>query len=145
MSELFTYRRRVITPQDIDYLNKLIADNPHKSRYALSQIVCHEWSWVQPNGVLKDGVCRQLMLRLHREGLITLPARKRPSVAGRHSQQSIPKPDIATTPIHSTVKKLQPIEIRQVRRTKHEKLFNVAQKSLPSGQGNCSEALPNER
>ncbi len=29
-----------------------------------------------------------------------------------------------STPIHSTVKKLQPIEIRQIRRTRHEKLFN---------------------
>ncbi len=124
MSELFTYRKRVITPQDIAYLTKLIADNPQKSRNALSIIVCHEWNWTQLNGVLKDGVCRGLMLKLHRDGLIKLPARKKPFTGGRQSQRTIRKPDIDTTPIHSTVKKLQPIEMRQVRRTKHEKLFN---------------------
>ena len=124
MSELFTYRKRGITSQDIDYLTKLIADNPQKSRNALSIMVCYEWNWVQPNGVLKDGVCRGLMLKLHRDGLIKLPARKKPFTGGRQSQQTIGQPDIDTTPIHATVKKLQPIEMRQVRRTQHEKLFN---------------------
>lgn len=124
MSELFTYRKRGITSQDIDYLTKLIADNPQKSRNALSIMVCYEWNWVQPNGVLKDGVCRGLMLKLHRDGLIKLPARKKPFTGGRQSQQTIGQPDIDTTPIHATVKELQPIEMRQVRRTQHEKLFN---------------------
>ncbi len=67
MSELFTYRKRVITSKDIDYLTKLIADNPQKSRNALSIMVCRQWNWTQPNGVLKDGVCRGLMLKLHRD------------------------------------------------------------------------------
>ncbi len=124
MSALFTYRKRVITQQDIEYLTRLIADNPRKSRNALSIMVCRDWNWTQPNGVLKDGVCRGLMLKLHRDGLIKLPARKKPFTGGRQSPRTICKPDIDTTPIHSTVKKLQPIEIRQIRRTRHEKLFN---------------------
>jgi len=60
----------------------------------------------------------------YRDGLIKLPARKKPFTGGRQSQRTIPEPDIDTTPIHSTVKKLQPIDLKQVRRTKHEKLFN---------------------
>lgn len=124
MDQLFIYRKRVITSQDIEYLNKLIADNPQKSRNALSIMVCQQWNWVQLNGVLKDGVCRSLMLKLHRDGLIKLPARKKPFTGGRQAQRTIPKPDIDTHTISSTVKKLQPIQIRQVRRTKHEKLFN---------------------
>ncbi len=124
MSELFTYRKRIITSQDIDYLTKLIADNPQKSRYALSLMVCREWNWAQPNGVLKDGVCRGLMLKLHRDGFIKLPAPKKPFPGGRQSQRPIRKPDIDTTPICSNVNNLQPIIIKQVRRTEHEKLFN---------------------
>ena len=124
MSELFTYRKRVITSTDIDYLTKLIADNPQKSRNALSIMVCRQWNWTQPNGVLKDGVCRGLMLKLHRDGLIKLPARKQQFTGGRQSKKIIHKPDIDITPICSTVKQLQPIVIKQVRRTKHEKLFN---------------------
>jgi len=124
MSELFTYRKRIVTSQDVEFLIKLIADNPQKSRNALSIMVCRKWNWVQPNGALKDGVCRGLMLKLHRDGLIKLPARKKPFTGGRQSQRIIAKPDIDTTPVHSIIRKLQPIEMRQVRRTKHEKLFN---------------------
>ncbi len=124
MSELFTYRKRVITYQDLDFLTKLITGNPQKSRNALSKMVCHEWNWIQANGVLKDGVCRGLMLKLHRDGFIKLPDRKQPFTGGRQSQRAICKPDIDTTPICSTVKKLQPIVMKQVRRTEHEKLFN---------------------
>ena len=105
MGELFIYRKRIITSQDIEFLIKLIADNPQKSRNALSIMVCKQWNWVQHNGVLKDGVCRGLMLKLHRDGLIKLPARKKPFTGGRQSQQTIRKPDIDTTQIHSTVKK----------------------------------------
>ncbi|HBS26579.1 MAG TPA: hypothetical protein DD827_05525 [Gammaproteobacteria bacterium] len=124
MSELFTYRKRVITSQDIDFLSKLIADNPQKSRNALSIMVCREWNWIQLNGVLKDGVCRGLMLKLHRDGFIKLPARKKPFSGGRQARRTIRKPDIDKSLICSTVKKIQPIVIKQVRRTEYEKLFN---------------------
>ncbi len=120
----FTYRNRMVTSKDISFLAGIIADYPKESRRALSIRVCREWNWVQPNGVLKDGVCRGLMLKLHREGHIELPPRKQPFTGGRQSKQKIQKPDIDQTPIISTVKKLQPIEIMQVRRTSHEKLFN---------------------
>lgn len=64
------------------------------------------------------------MLKLHREGHIKLPPRRQPFTGGRQSKQKIKKPEIEQTPILSTVKELQPIEMRQVRRTKLEPLFN---------------------
>lgn len=125
MTELFTYRNRTITTEDVNFLRRLIADHPKESRRALSRRVCLEWNWIQPNGALKDGVCRGLMLKLHREDYIKLPPRKKPFTGGRQSQrQKIEKLDIDQTPIVSTVKGLKPIEFRQVRRTNHEKLFN---------------------
>ena len=123
-TKLFTYRNRVITSEDVNFLATIIADNPKESRRALSIRVCREWNWIQPNGVFKDGVCRGLMLKLHREGHIELPPRKQPFTGGRQSKQKIIKPEIDQTPILSTVKQLQPIEIRQVRRTRLETLFN---------------------
>ncbi len=124
VNQLFTYRNRAITSNDISFLVGIITDNPKESRRALSIRVCREWNWVQSNGALKDGICRGLMLKLHREGHIKLPPRKRPFTGGRQSKQKIQKPDVDQTPIISTVKKLQPIEIKQVRRTRQEKLFN---------------------
>ncbi len=124
VNKLFTYRNRVVTSEDVNFLAGIIADNPKESRRALSIRVCRDWNWIQANGVLKDGVCRGLMLKLHREGYIKLPPRKQPFTGGRQSKQKIKKTELDQTPITSTVKKLQPIEIRQVRRTKLDKLFN---------------------
>ncbi len=122
---LFTYRNRVITSEDVSLLTKIIADNPTESRRALSIRVCREWNWVQPNGALKDGICRSLMLKLHREKHITLPPRRQAPTGGRKAKQKIPKPAVDQTLIVSTVKQLQPIKIKQVRRTRYEKLFNA--------------------
>jgi hypothetical protein len=124
MTELFNYRNRTITTGDVDFFRKLIADNPNDSRRALSQRVCREWNWIQSNGALKDGVCRGLMLKLHREGNIQLPPRKKRFTGGCQSRQKIEKLDIDQTPLVSTVKQLHPVEFRQVRKTHHEKLFN---------------------
>ena len=123
-TKLFTYRNRVITSEDVNFLAAIIAENPQESRRALSIRVCREWNWVQPNGVLKDGVCRGLMLKLHREEHIKLPPRRQPFTGRRQSKQKIKKLEINQTPILATVKQLLPIEIRQVRRTKLEPLFN---------------------
>ncbi len=77
------------------------------------------------NGTLKDGVCRGLMLILHREGYITLPPSKKPFSGGRQAKRiKTEKFDIDQTPVISTVKRVNPVEFRQVRKTKHEKLFN---------------------
>ena len=63
------------------------------------------------------------MLKLHRQDYIQLPPRKKPFSGGRQSKrQKIEKINIDQTPIVSTVEQLQPIEFRQVRKTKHEKL-----------------------
>ena len=45
----------------------MIAAHPSASRRALSRQLCEAWDWKQPNGELKDLVCRGLMLALHRD------------------------------------------------------------------------------
>lgn len=116
MAEIFTYHKRTISTNDVHFLRQLITDNPDESRRALSLRVCHEWNWTQPNGALKDGVCRGLMLKLYREGYITLPPRKKSFSGGRQAKRKkAEKLDIDLTPIISTVKRLQPIEFRLVR------------------------------
>ncbi len=125
MAELFTYRKRIISTDDVNFLRQIIADNPDESRRALSLRVCRLWNWTQPNGALKDGVCRGLMLKLHREGYITLPPRKKAFTGGRQAKRkNAENLDIDQTPIISTVKQLQPIQFCPVRRTRHEKLCN---------------------
>ena len=73
---MFTYRGRTVTEKDIVFINELIAENPDDSRRRLSKKLCLAWNWVQPNGRLRDMICRSLMLELHRAGHIRLPEKK---------------------------------------------------------------------
>ena len=69
-------------------------------------------------------VCRGFLLQLHRAGYIKLPQRKFTPNNPFVNRESPPKVEIDQTAICSTLSKIQPLEIRQVRRTSFEKLFN---------------------
>ncbi len=69
----YSYRGRVITPEDILFLRQFIAEHSQLSRRKLSAKVCEAWQWKQANGALCDMVCRGLLLMLHRAGEIQLP------------------------------------------------------------------------
>ena len=70
METVFKYRGRHLTAREVAFIRELIADHPTASRRGLSKELCQVWNWVQPNGALRDLVCRSLMLELHRAGLI---------------------------------------------------------------------------
>jgi hypothetical protein len=118
------YQGRVATTVDIAFINKLIGENPDDSRWALSKKLCKAWGWVQPNGALRDMVCRGFMLQLHRAGCIKLPPRKSTPNNPLLNRKKPVKVKIDQTPISTTLSRLQPLEFRQVRRTPSEKLFN---------------------
>ena len=120
----YRYRGREITAADILYIGELIAANPGASRRTLSKKLCEAWEWRQPNGALRDMVCRGMLLMLDRAGQIVLP----PVSYVRHNplaQRARPAPMLLdTTPITDRLRNLQPLEFQQVRRTSDEPLFN---------------------
>lgn len=73
---ILTFRGKKITQRHIDKINKIIASNPGEGRVYLSKQVCIAWDWKQDNARLKDMVCRTLLLKLDRMGLIHLPPQK---------------------------------------------------------------------
>jgi hypothetical protein len=118
------YRGKTVTAKDIDFINRLIADNPNDSRRALSVKLCREWNWVQANGAYRDMVCRGLMLLLHRSGHIELPARKlKPNNPFVNRKQPV-EIEIDQSAINSSLAGLGRLEMRQVRNTNDEALFN---------------------
>jgi len=125
METIITYRRRSVTSRDIATINRVIESYPDKSRRFISQEVCREWNWRQPNGVLKDMVCRSLLLLLESNGFIKLPARKF-TPANPLAKRKKPSRVIIVdkTPIHCSVDDLFPIKPEQVRRTRFDKIFN---------------------
>jgi hypothetical protein len=118
------YRGKSVTADEIDFIKELIAENPHDSRWALSKKLCKAWGWVQPNGALRDMVCRGLMLQLHRAGHIKLPAKKKrpPNPFLRRNKPA--QIHIDQSPICTKLGNMVPLDFCQVRRTESEKLFN---------------------
>jgi len=124
MSLQFRYRGKVVTSDDIAFINQLIGENPSDSRWALSKKLCRAWNWVQPNGALKDMVCRGLMLELHRAGHIRLPAKKRRVNNPFVNRTKPAKVSIDQSPVDAKLSEIKPLQFCQVRRTASEKLFN---------------------
>lgn len=119
------YRGRDVTGGDIEFIRQLIADHPRLSRRGLSKKLCDAWGWVQANGAPRDMVARGLLLHLHREGLIALPAQRwiPPNNVVRHERPEASL--LLSWPVlEGPVANLRPLEIRQVRRTGDEALFN---------------------
>ena len=122
---ILVYRGRRIGHEDIAFLRDLIQAHPRASRRKLSELVCEAWGWRQANGALRSMVCRGLMLALFRAGHIELPAPKQ-TPANPLARRARPRTDLLldTSPMSGRLRGLQPLAIRQVRRTAEEKLFN---------------------
>lgn len=124
MEPILTYRGKTVTVEDAAFIQQLIDQNPCDSRRRLSVKLCQAWNWTQTNGTLRDMVCRGLMLTLHRAGHIKLPPKKvvpNNPLARRRAPEKI---TIDQRPMEGKLSLLKPLEFKQVRRTRAEKLFN---------------------
>jgi hypothetical protein len=111
METIITYRRRSVSPEDIATIRRIIDAHPDRSRRFISQEVCRQWDWKQPNGVLKDMVCRSLLLLLESKGFIKLPATKvtPPNPLGNRKEPA--RVTIDKTPIHCSLADLSEVPL----------------------------------
>jgi uncharacterized protein DUF4338 len=124
MQRTLSYRHRVISEDDVVFIRRLIAEHPGSSRRDLSKKLCEAWNWVQANGALRDMVCRGLMLMLHREGLIELPPVRQVSRNPLVDRYQLVPVSVDDTVLQVSFAELGATELRQVRRTPEEALFN---------------------
>ena len=118
------YRGRQATSEEVVFIRRLIVDNPDDSRRALSVKLCKALNWVQPNGALRDMVCRGYMLELHRAGYIKLPAKKCSPPNPLVDRRKPTEISIDQRPLVTALKNIRPLKLQQVRRSRLEKLFN---------------------
>lgn len=118
------FRGRTITAADVAQIRALVTAQPAATRTALARLVCGAWQWRQPNGVLREGACRSLLVQLHRASQIVLPPARTqpPPPTSRRRSPSLVAVD--TTPLDAPLRALRPLEFRQVRRTPAEALCN---------------------
>ncbi|MBU0699614.1 MAG: DUF4338 domain-containing protein [Proteobacteria bacterium] len=118
-----TVRKRTITEADLGSIQATINEHWDKGRTSISNILCQKWNWVQPNGQLKDMACREVLLTLNRKGLLKLPPRQN-SAYNEKRNRFIPIIEIDQIPIDCKISNLPPVELKLVRNTKLEPLYN---------------------
>ena len=118
-----TIRKRTITSADIEFIQTTIYNNWNQSRTQISKILCQKWNWAQPNGRLKDMACREVLLTLYRKNLINYPPGNHDG-RNKKRNRSIPLANINETPLIVKLTDLDPVELKLVRNTELEPLYN---------------------
>ena len=123
MNQEVILQGRCLKEHDIEYVRDLIAQNPSWSRRQLSIELGKAWNWRNAKGSIKDMACRSLMLKLHQRGYIELPERRQHPTS-RMASKALLEVDHDTTPIHQSLRTLQPLRVVDVKGDKnHEPLF----------------------
>jgi len=119
-------RGKRIGASELAQINNTARENWDKGRVFISRRLCEEWNWRQYNGQLKDQVCRILLNRLEEKRLITLPPRKNGSnnAKRRYYVPPDPPPKFPAQALDGRIDEFSPIELRMVRRTPEEALWN---------------------
>ncbi len=117
------YCGRDFSPADIQTIRDLIGQNPTLLRSPLSRRLCELFGWFKPNGELKDMTCRVALLRMHDQGLITLPASRIPAARRRPDFPATPASDPQSSrlqPVHE----IGPLTLRLVATAPVSRLWN---------------------
>jgi len=113
MNKTTVIQGRKIAPEDIELIKKLIDTNPSWGRTRLSKELCILWDHRSANGSLKDMSCRNLLLKLQKQKLLTLPAPKKK--ANNDKRNSYTRPVLhSSLPVQARLKDLLPIQIKPV-------------------------------
>ena len=131
---------RMVTWSDILMIREFLTE-AKTLRAEIARKVCSTWGWVKPDGGLKVMSCKVLLLKLHRSGIITLPAAQ--SASGNTARSvDFTKAGAPADPIEDPVGKLQPIQLERVRTKQQSYLWNelmgryhyLGYKTLPGAQ-----------
>ena len=118
-----TIRKRTIRETDIREIQDTVHEYWAKGRKEISRVLCRRWEWRQPNGRLKDMACREILLTLKRKCLITLPPPLK-SANNHKRNKTINQIDIDQTPLEQKLSGLPTVELKMVRGTDSEPLYN---------------------
>jgi hypothetical protein len=118
-----TIRTRTISQPDLEFIQVTVNGHWDKGRTQISKILCQKWNWFQPNGRPKDMACREILLTLHRNGLLDLPPGKHD---GRNLKRNRSIPIVLTdqSAIQSKLSDLPTVQLKLVRNTPLEPLYN---------------------
>jgi len=117
MTETITLQGRSLSGDDINFIRKLLADNPSWSRWRVSRKLCEEWNWRTAKGDIKDMASRTLLVKLEQRGLIQLPERRH-KPPGRMAKQHDQTVEHDTAPVETSLQALRPLKVIKVHQQK---------------------------
>jgi hypothetical protein len=126
MSEPIPHRfcGRDFSSQEIGTIRQLIADNPSMNRSGLSRLVCQEFNWLKPDGLLKEMSCRVAMIRMQESGLIELPKPTQTNGNGKPYRRRTQEAEPELFTIKRSAGKLKRLELELVVERKTSHLWN---------------------
>lgn len=64
---------RIFCDTDILLIKKIVKEEYHSGRCSISRSICKNLNWYSENGKPKEWVCRELLIQLEKDKIITLP------------------------------------------------------------------------
>ena len=117
------YCARAFSRKDIERIRKIIAADGKRSRSQIARMVCEELKWRKPDGGLKDMSCKVALIRMHRDGIIQLPAPRwdtnRSKAYTHRSARAEP-----SFPVNIPVHLMSDLRVELVGGKKHSSLWN---------------------
>ena len=114
---------RTLSNSDVTFIRKLIQAGPTWIRWRLSREISTQWDWRNCNDQIKDMACRSMLLKLEKQGHITLPKRRRVPI-NRMLHTKHPSLEHDQTPIVCSLNEIQPIKVVGIWQEKeYEDLF----------------------
>lgn len=124
MEDTVTILKRQISSKDIDLIKGLIEEQGHRGRTAISKQLCQIWDWRTTNGQYRDILCRDLLRRLEKRGLIELPAPLNTFRKSGYTNKVKKFSEYQGPPITHSLNDFTSIEFFMVRGTPEERLYN---------------------
>jgi len=124
MNNVIRVQGRNLSPDDISYIKEQIAQHPEWHRTRLSREICAAWNWKDETGRPKDMASRTMLLKLERRGLLELPPRRTPE-KNQYRGKSFQPLVHDTSPLHTTLRMLQPIELICADGGEHARLWQT--------------------
>lgn len=133
------YCGRDFSEDELNQIRQLIAEDSGRNRAQLSRLTCQALKWYKIDGGLKEMSARVAMLRMHKDGLIRLPAPlcKRPDPSVHLTERT--KPGKA---MEQPAGALKPLIMQRVQNNQDSRLWNeyieryhyLGHKPLPGAQ-----------
>ncbi len=117
------YCGREFLNAELAEIRRLIAEDPNRTRWAISQRVCETLGWRKPDGGLKEMSCRVALLRMQEDGLVRLPPPRRKNGNGKRSLRRTPRAE-PQPPVCTPVSELRDLRLQLVASEGDSRLWN---------------------